>query len=333
MLKRSAVAVMAACCVLGGVAAAEEATLRVTLAPDGSTERWRSGLVQVEIPPVVDAAAAQARRQHRRFAEDDVTEPQGWRSANPYVWKMVYLIYPSIDAPITVDSVTTQFTYTFTSAEMNEAYAARDGMIAGILTGSNGEARPIVSTVVVGRTLTQLASFGADYHWPDPAITAPELVEYAQGVADSVVIYWPARDPVGGYTVKTFWGLAYGRPEWWTYDVGYSTVASVVSPIHPGYYPGEVMIHEWLHPTSDYYDFVKGYPVPNLDAGHTYRPCPACAPYEYVHGDGWMAYYRDYMQGSVWSAANSRYEGIPPAAWRSGTPTNQMSVREWELFE
>ena len=290
----------------------------------------------VTVPQRIDEKAAAEQRAVGRFAEDVVIPPADrGREDTGYVWRIVFLIYPSIDMDQTVSGVTTHFTYTLSQAEINEARQAMDGAVTGIFTGSNGEAKPVVTTVIVGRTLTSLAKFGADVYWPDCSITAPELLVYGMGRNDSAVVYWPAwNHGTGAHINNPYWGLSYGSPAGWTYNVGYSTVSNVTSPVVGGYYPGEVIVHEWLHPTTDFYHTAKGYTVPNLDGAGNYRPCPACANYAYVSGDGWMPFYRDIMRGTVWDPATSTWMGVPPAAWRSGTPTNTQTAAEgWQLYE
>lgn len=320
-----------------GPVAGGQAKLYLTLPPDPVSHAWRSGETTVPVGVLPEPDAVRRARNMSRFAPDTVrtrTPPPG----HAYVWRVVLLIYPSIDIEQTVGGVTSRFTHTLSAAEISEVETAFESMVTGIHEGSNHEARIQSTVVVVGRTLTSLASFGADIYWPDAAVTAPELIAYcADGKADSALVYWPAKNHTTQAAVNNpYWGLSYGAPASYTYGVGYSTVSNVLSPMQSGYYPGEVMIHEWMHPTTDYYHVVWGFAVPNLDSAGSYRPCPACANYALVPGDGWMAFYRDILRGTVWNPAEGRYEGLPPAAWRSGTPTNfslPTAAGEWALYE
>lgn len=320
-----------------GATTPETATLHLTLPPDPLTHEWRTGQAEVAVPPPTTAREA-ARMPQARFAPDQVTV-QAPPPGTKYVWQVVLLIYPSIDCNQTVSGVTTHFTYTMTSAEIAEAQTAGAGMKTGIEQGSGGDARIKLTTVVVGRSLTSLSTFGADIHWPAPTNTSTELITYCSGgKADSAMIYWPSRNPSTGAGINNpYWGLSYGAPASYTYNVGYSTVANITSPIRSDYYPGEVMIHEWLHPTTDYYHTVWGAVVPNLDGAGNYRPLPSSPNYAYVYGDGWMPFYRDIMKGTVWNPATSHFEGLGTGAWNAGTPTNYTepfaAARGWQLYQ
>ncbi|MGI8906776.1 MAG: hypothetical protein ACR2IE_09835 [Candidatus Sumerlaeaceae bacterium] len=313
-------------------------TLYLTLPPDPVTNVWRTDKTTVPTTALPSSATIQHQKNTARFAPDTI-KPKAAPAGYGYVWRVVLLIYPSIDCDQTVSGVTTHFTYTMSAAEIAEAETAFDNMIIGIRDGSNNEARIQPTVIIVGRALTALAKFGADVHWPDASITSPELTTYcAGGKADSALVYWPAKNRTTNAAINNpYWGLSYGSPTSYTYNVGYSTVSNISSPMVVGYYPGEVMIHEWMHPTTDYYHVVWGYNVPNLDSAGSYKPCPTCANYAYVSGDGWMPFYRDFLRGTVWNPSASRYEGVPPAAWRSGTPTNYTlplaAAEEWQLFE
>ena len=308
-----------------------ETQVYISLPPDPVTGMMSSATATiVPEPPVTNADVSRATR---RFAPDIVIQPPEWSANKYYVWKIVFLLYPSIDMTQVVSGVTSHFTYTMTSSEIVDARLAMDSAVQGIRIGSNNEAKPLLTTVIVGRTLTSLAKFGADIYWPDCSITSPELITYAQGVMDSAIVYWPSTNSTTSQHVNNpYWGLSYGTPQSWTYGVGYSTIANIISPNHPAYYPGEVFIHEWLHPTSDFYYQVKGYAVPNLDGAGNYKPCSTCANYTSNYGDGWMSFYRDLMRGTVWDPASSSWKGITPSAWQSGTPTNTM-MTDCRLFD
>lgn len=241
----------------------------------------------------------------------------------PNVWKMVLLIYPAIDCETTLAGIRSRFSYTMTDDEISRACSAMAAAARAVHDASNHEVCLQVSEVVVSRVLTELERGGDDeYYWPSPAVTAPELLAYcARGQADSAMVYWPAKNPATGERLNfPYWGMAWGAPDSWTCHVGYSTVSNVLAPDVEGCVPGEVFVHEWLHPTGAYFEKTWGAVLPDLDGSANYRPCPACPAYSRDPENGYMSFYRDYMRGTVWNPRASRYEGITPSMWRRGSP-------------
>lgn len=241
-------------------------------------------------------------------------------------WKIVFLIYPSVDVEYSAKGTTHTFKYEMMQNEIDEATTAMASAIAAIPRGAGGEARArLTTTVIVGRTLPKLApccGTTTTFYWPDAQITAPELVQYARGHSDSVIVYWPAKNHTTKASVlNPHWGLSYGKPENYTYNVGYSTVSNIVSPLDRRYHPGEVFVHEWLHPVSDYYQ-VKGFSVPNVDHSTSYCQCVIrCDPYLHIGGKGLMAFYQDLMTGTTREPTSPQCIGLTQNAWCSGTPS------------
>lgn len=301
---------------------AREIALYATLPPEPGSTAWHASSILVKapesLPSVVETEAA------ARFGPDFVTTsspPPG----TVYAWRVVLLIYPRLDIRQTVGSVKSRVVCSMTRSQIADIKTAFQSFETGVTSGSDNNARILRTTVQVGRKLTTLAKLGDDIYWPDCTVTAPELGKYcSNGRADSVIVYWPSRKRYyseAGVN-NPYWGLSYGAPMESTFGVGYSTVADVCSPLHPDFYPGEVLIHEWMHPTGGFYQSVYGFNVPNLDGAGDYSPSPGAPHYAYIQGDGWMSFYRDYLKGTVWNPAETRFEGLTPDAWNSGTPTN-----------
>ncbi len=284
---------------------------------------WKRQLIHVvkSAPEAIHTPSAQSR-----FATDAVSVIAAPRPGHANIWKLVLLIYPRIDCETTKDGVSSRFSYTMPDEEIDRASRAMVSAADAIFEASEGHVCLEVVRVIEGRVLTHLSKLeGDDCFWPSPQITALELLAYcANGQADCAMVFWAARNEQTGESVNfPYWGMACQQIDESSYHVGYSTVSNVMAPDCTGFAPGEVFIHEWLHPTGAYFTQRWGALVPDLDGSGKYRPCPTCPNYAYDAQTGYMAFYRDYLRGRVWNPAASRYEGITPSDWRRESPRRQ----------
>jgi len=188
--------------------------------------------------------------------------------------------------------------------------------------GSGGLVTSTYNIIIAEHPMTTISNYNDGYYWLSPDDVMTDLAKYAsEGRYDSVFVIW-YNGPV-----KTFWGLggvfindggtifssiASGEESWWTGPES----------------SGQVFLHEWLHGVARFFQEL-GYIMPEGDADGAEN-----YGYVWTPEEGWMAYYRDLMQGKVWDSKLSRFVGIPSEAWSRYCSPNIVKLKKTsELYQ
>jgi hypothetical protein len=230
------------------------------------------------------------------------------------LWKAVLMVYRCVDVRLSDGRRDhARFVHSLSEQEVENALASFARLPALVARLSEGEAELDHDLVPVERCLDSLTPMGDGRYWPSPSDTRVELDRVAPpGARDSVFVLWPQNDLRTGRQVPSGgWGLAIGATDW-SNGATYATVANASGATWSEPVPGEVWLHEWLHGVCDHYARSR-FAMPPGDADGGER-----AGYGREPDLGWSRYYGDLMTGRV--EVRGRRVGIPPEAWRSGSP-------------
>lgn len=238
-------------------------------------------------------------------------------AAGPTTWRVLLLVYRNTDVDYVEGGVTKHMTTSMSQAEIDKALARFERFKQYVPDYSAGEANIDATVVHVSRPVSSLTAIGSSY-WLSPNDIRNELNTYApRGAYDSVEALWQSCSSSLNTCIPPFgWGSSVSASDW-------SNGATYASMIFGWMWwwdweadSAQLYLHEWLHGAMDFYSSL-GYvmPVGGLDSAgeHGYTKSPV---------DSWATWYRAVMTGQVWEASLSRYVGITPAAWRSGTITH-----------
>jgi hypothetical protein len=238
-------------------------------------------------------------------------------------WKMLILVYRNIDTDyVDIDGQTKHLTATMPQQEAQNMVQSflNQPHRGNVYDFSDHLAELEANVLYVDRALTNLEPI-ANGFWPSPAVTQPELDQYApDGLYDSVIVFWQASHPTTGQSIPTYgWGLGYW-PGDYANGMTYASVFNLNWVWTNDTCEGEVFLHEWLHGVTGFY-MSLGFPFPYEDlhgaeeAGYT------------VDANGcWKPWLRDYMRGLVYE--NGQPKALVPATWHSGSVTTH-DIEGW----
>ena len=228
-------------------------------------------------------------------------------------WYALVLIYPNTDTDYMDEfGEIKHFKGSLTDEQVANLKNAVNNWIMLTNSWSNQWGKIIADVKIISRPISSVTKLGDNplSYWVECKDVRVELDTYfSLEKYDSVIVLWYSGDIPTDY-----WGLAYVGPVGGTYGGNYvtftyGTIIYGADWWWGGKYPGEVILHEWLHGLEGYYQSL-GYSIPGLhDAEkYGYHPDP----------DGsWKPWYSDYMQGKVIS--NGEYMGISYGVWLSGS--------------
>lgn len=188
--------------------------------------------------------------------------------------------------------------------------------------GSGGIVMSTYNIIVVDHPVTAISSYDSGYYWLSPENVETDLAKYAsEGRYDSVFVVWYSGP------IKTYWGVG-GL----LINDGGTIFSSIVSGEESWWIEpessGQVFLHEWLHGVARFFQGL-GYIMPEGDADGAER-----YGYVWTPEEGWMAYYRDLMQGRIWDPRLSRFVGIPLEAWSEYCSPNIVKLMKiGELYQ
>ena len=232
----------------------------------------------------------------------------------PICYKHLLLLYTEVD--VTYEEAGEQRSFQGKMSEpLKQAIIdAFQNLPKLILDGSNGDVESTCEVVVMEHQLTKISPFyDTGLFWVPMDDVADDLTYYApRGKYDSVHVIWynggrqiPSYFGLGGMLINngtaTYSTLIAGEEYWWKND------AQAL---------GEPILHEWLHGVTSYL-LTKGYnnfPFEDLHGAEHYG-------YPESETEGWMPWYRAYMQCAIWDEDDNKYVGISREAWILGTPT------------
>lgn len=218
----------------------------------------------------------------------------------PREWKTVLFIFGSADARVGLEKNRSELKGD-TIVEAVRAYLAF-AKLAQKLT--DGKIRVKTKVITIREPLARLAKTG-DYVWPHPDEVFKAGEKYVNGESyDSYFTLWPTGNISEAKTpcLGTYLGdrrMTYATlPE--------SDLAFWRRPTF-----GEPFLHEWLHGVARFFQSMN-FVMPAGDADGAEK-------HGFTRGaDGWLPYYAVLMRGEV----TDKSLGIPPQAWRCGTPTD-----------
>jgi hypothetical protein len=232
----------------------------------------------------------------------------------PICYKHLLLLYTDVDVTYEEEGEQKSFKGKMSESLKKAVIDAFENLPNLVLDGSNGNVESTCEVVVVEHPLTKISPFyNTDLYWVPMEDVADDLSYYApKGKYDSVHVIWhsgghmiPSYFGLGGMLINngttTYSTLIAGEESWWKNE----TQAL-----------GEPILHEWLHGVA-YFLLTKGYnifPFEDLHGAEHYG-------YQESETEGWMPWYRAYMQCSIWDEDEDRYVGISKEAWALGTPT------------
>ena len=225
-------------------------------------------------------------------------------------WNVLVLIYPNSDFWYKDAALTWQrFTGSLTSTQTENLRLAALSYVSLANTWSNGGATITADFYIISRALSSVTERdpGKGYS-PTQTDVDTELDLYMPlENYDSVIVLWHK----GTAPADAFWGLARVGPI--THDgraFTYATVYYGSDYFWTGKYPGEVIVHEWLHGLEGWYRNLK-YEVPDLHSAESHGYS--------TDGDGsWKAWYTNFMRGLV-EEPDRRTFGISYGAWLAGS--------------
>jgi hypothetical protein len=207
------------------------------------------------------------------------------------VHQHLLLLYPNINVDYTRDGVVQNFQGSMSptlKSAVTEAFKNLPNIIANATDGFVSAEYTIQE---IQTPITKISIHSADHYWLSDLDIASDIETYAPpGKYDAIHVVWhnggstgvPSYFGMGGLPLNnetmTYSSLVGGETFWWN---------------GLGEYPGEPFLHEWIHGVSRFFT-AKGYQLPAKDAdGATEHG------YQKSNTDGWMAYYRDLLQGKV----------------------------------
>lgn len=225
-------------------------------------------------------------------------------------WSALVLVYPNSDFAFTDAAGNAgRYTGTLTNSQVASFQAAARNYPDLVRAWSGGQGRVRIDVRLIDRPITTLSEWipGHDY-WPTPADISPEIDALVPGGDyDSVIVLWNS----GTAPTDDFWGLSQdgvllvaGR------EITYATVRYAEDWLWTLRYPGEVILHEWLHGLSTHYRDL-GYSIPDLHANYDYG-------YAADADLSLKRWYSDYMQGKLTTRAGE-CTGMSAAVWRAGS--------------
>ena len=211
------------------------------------------------------------------------------------VWRVLLLVYPSIDAAFTdTDGTPKRLTYSMAPSEIGDAEQAFRQYAALAYTLSNGEVFIEPTIVHVNRPITTLTAMGTNLYWPSPVDTKTEIDRVAPADKyDSILVLWPQTNSATGQSIPSSgWWLALG-PDALVNGALYATVANAPGIAWSIPAVGEPWLQAWLSGAAAFYSS-QGYRMPAGDVGGTLS-------HGYINSPelGWLSYYRDLMTGGV----------------------------------
>ena len=251
---------------------------------------------------------------------ESIPRPAAYNGVTGDPWKVLVLIYKNIDTDyVDIDNITKHLTASMPLQDQNNMRTSFLNLPnkSVVYDYSDHTAEMYAHIVFVERPLTDLEPIGTGY-WPSPAVTQPELDQYApDGTFDSVIVFWQASHPNTGQSIPIIsWGLGYW-PGSYANGMTYATVLNI-SYVWPGD-DGEVFLHEWLHGVESFYTSLGfRFPIGGLHGA---------GEHGYVDENGhWHAWLRDFMRGLVYE--NGVRTGLIPETWQGGSITT-FNISNW----
>lgn len=229
------------------------------------------------------------------------------KAADPALvrWDILVLIYPNLDATYQDN----HWQSTMTEPRVAKLQQAAQNYQALISAWSSRAVSANVTIKRIDRPITAVRPNGDNSYWVTQDDIAADLeAEFATANYDSVMVLWN-----GNPVPTTYWGLAWvGAINFRGRSITYGTVVYLEDWLWQGTYPGEVIIHEWLHGVEGFYRRF-GYKVPELHSSEAHG-------YKADANGAWGRWYSDFMQGKVLENNGQETHGVSKAVWSAGRP-------------
>jgi hypothetical protein len=240
---------------------------------------------------------------------------------SPLSWRMLALTVRNTDVTFTKDGVSTHVVARMDPAReagANEAVRQVPELISAWNAGRMHPTLEVMATEETIRSVSPLvlpAQYGDGGFWVSPKDVHPLLDKYApEGKYDSIFLIW---NPTGtsGSVPCLYWVGPWRAP-----DSNMATFASICYDYPgpaPGTYPGEGLVHEWLHGATHYARVELGFDVPdphlNTEYGH-----PSAGP-----DASWSKWYVALLSGTLKNPTTSAPAGFSAAVWAKGPPASK----------
>lgn len=238
----------------------------------------------------------------------------------PVTWKHLLLLYTNVNVNIPgKDGSTVNHSSVMPQSLRETLIGAYENLPNLVTDCSGGNVKAEVTLKVIDEPLTTVSELreveGQMYYWVAPGDVEADIEKYApKGTFDSVHVIWNNDGKKG---VPTYFGLGGTllHDKTTTYDSIQSGAEFWWTGIGEAY--GEAILHEWLHGVTSFM-WSRDYGRENFPKGDLH----GADNYDYVHSppEGWMQWYRDYMQCKIWSEKEQKYLGISKEAWAMGSP-------------
>jgi len=218
-------------------------------------------------------------------------------------WKVLWLVYDSLDVTVTVNGTPTDFTTNLSEKSKKIIAEAAEYFEKRIEKDAYGLVDIEIDYVISPNKVTDVSSYGSKSYWIAPDNIRDDLDFYAPiGKYDSIIV----STEQGGIPRDEYWGLTYPtKPLASANYAGYSYIA-----INEQWDNTEVYIHEWLHQLEGYF----GSPFPGADnmGGYGYT--------------NMSTYYTDILQNKVYDSVLGKYVGISSEMWNSSPTKTYIPV-------
>jgi hypothetical protein len=250
-------------------------------------------------------------------------------------WKILVLIYDTVDFTFTDDLGASHYYFTVMTQEQKEqaALTATKFVEEDIPALTSGNMIPTVTVRYPERALTELSTFDSGW-WPAPGNVSANL----DPAFDSVIVIWNpwVVDEVTGQTTFIGGGAAGLTPDMGTRQ----TYSAIIIDAATWYGHRNVFKHEWGHSITSFYDAYGTAPQPGVfnhinTTDTQYVHCPSGEPYIledetpdnpipnsiYNNDSGFT---HDYYSGTTATPDQpTRCLGITSGAWASGGPVSK----------